>query len=185
MVEKLKKEKLTFSRKIAYSIGQITDSVGFNVFYFFFLYFLTDFAGIEPAVAGTISLIAILWDAVSDPIVGYISDNFKSKYGRRRPLMLAASIPYGVCTFLLFNNVDLGEGAKFYYFLALAILFWTCYKTFVIPYTALGAELTDDFNERTSLRTWASVFMYLAVMLASATPPMILGKAMDMGFSGD
>lgn len=175
--------KLPFSRKITYSIGQLTDSIGFNVFYFFFLYFLTDFAGIKPSVAGSISLIAILWDAVSDPIVGHISDNLKSKYGRRRPLMLAGCIPYGICTFLLFNNIDLGGNAKFYYFLAAAILFWTSYKTYVIPFSALGAELTDDFNERTSIRAWASVVMYAAVLIASAAPPMILGKTMEAGFS--
>lgn len=177
-------QKLGAKRKYGYAIGQMTDSIGFNVFYFFFLFFLTDFAGIPPAAAGTISLIAVIWDAVTDPVIGYISDNLKSKYGRRRPLMIGAAIPYGICTFLLFNNVDLGTNAKYIYFVAIAILFWSCYKTFVIPYFALGAELTDDFNERTSLRAWASVFMYLAVMLASAAPPMILSMTEKAGGSG-
>lgn len=176
--------KLSFKRKFGYAIGQMTDSTGFNVFYFFFLFFLTDFAGIPAGVAGTISLIAILWDAFTDPIVGYISDNLKSKYGRRRPLMIGAMVPYAICAFLLFNNVDFGGNAKFVYFVVIAILFWSCYKTYVIPFFALGAELTDDFNERTSLRSWASVFMYLAVMLASAAPPMILQMAEDAGMSG-
>lgn len=176
-----KMQKLGAKRKYGYAIGQMTDSIGFNVFYFFFLFFLTDFAGISPATAGTISLIAVIWDAITDPCIGYISDNLKSKYGRRRPLMIGAAIPYGICTFLLFNNVELGSNAKFVYYVAIAMLFWTCYTTYVIPYFALGAELTDDFNERTSLRAWASVFIYLAVMLASAAPPMILSMTEKAG----
>jgi len=178
--------KLGFKMKAGYAIGQFSDSIGFNVFYFFFLYFLTDFAGIPAGIAGTISLIAVTWDAVTDPIVGYISDNLHSKNGRRRPMMLVSLIPYSLCTFLLFNNVDFGENAKFVYFVVIAILFWSSYKIFVIPYFALGAELTDDFNERTSLRVWASVCMYLAVIIASAAPPMILEIAeKDFGLNPD
>ena len=176
--------KLGFKKKFGYAIGQMVDSTGYNVYYFFFLFFLTDFAGIPAGIAGTISLIAIMWDAVTDPIVGNISDNLKSPYGRRRPLMIGATIPYAICTFLLFNNVDFGTNAKFAYFVVLAILFWSCYKTYVIPFFALGAELTDDFNERTSLRAWASVFLQIAVMIASAAPPMILEMAGKAGLQG-
>lgn len=176
--------KLGFKKKFGYAIGQMVDSTGYNVYYFFFLFFLTDFAGIPAGIAGTISLIAIMWDAVTDPIVGNISDNLKSPYGRRRPLMIGATIPYAICTFLLFNNVDFGTNAKFAYFVVLAILFWSCYKTYVIPFFALGAELTDDFKERTSLRAWASVFLQIAVMIASAAPPMILEMAGKAGLQG-
>jgi len=176
--------KLSVKVKAGYAMGQATDSIGFNVFYFFFLFFLTDFAGVPPGIAGTISLIAVSWDAVTDPIVGYISDNLQSRHGRRRPMMLAALVPYSVCMFLLFNNVDFGSvNIKFIYFCAVAILFWSSYKVFVIPFFALGAELTDDFNERTSLRVWASVIMYLAVMLASAAPPMVLQMTAEAGGS--
>lgn len=184
MGNEINSKKLSFKTKIGYAIGQLVDSTGYNVYYFFFLFFLTDFAGVPAAMAGTISLIAITWDAVTDPIVGNISDNLKSPYGRRRPLMIGATIPYAICTFLLFNNVEFGTNAKFAYFVVLAILFWSCYKTYVIPFFALGAELTDDFNERTTLRTYASVFLQLAVMIASAAPPMILEMAGKAGLQG-
>lgn len=170
--------------KAGYSIGQMTDSVGFNVFYFFFLYFLTDFAGVSPGIAGTISLIAVLWDAITDPIIGHISDGLKWKSGRRRPLMLISLIPYSLCVFLLFTNIDVGADAKYVYYIIISILFWTSYTTYVIPFFALGGELTDDFNERTNLRSWASVFMQGAVTIASAGPPLILGMTMDAGGSG-
>lgn len=170
--------------KAGYSIGQMADSVGFNVFYFFFLYFLTDFAGVSPGIAGTISLIAVVWDAITDPIIGHISDNLKWKSGRRRPLMLISMVPYSICVFLLFTNIDVGADAKYVYYIIISILFWTSYTTYVIPFFALGGELTEDFNERTNLRSWASVFMQGAVTIASAGPPLILGMTMDAGGSG-
>ncbi|GAB1477393.1 MFS transporter [Bacillota bacterium] len=172
---------LTPGRKVGYSIGALGDSVGFNVFYFFFLFFLTDIAGIPPATAGTIALIAVAWDAVTDPIVGYISDNLKCKSGRRRPMMITAAIPYSICMFLLFTNINMPMGTKTAYFIAVAILFWTTYKVYVIPYFALGAEMTQDFDERTTLRVWASVAIQLSVMIASATPPMIVEKTIQAG----
>ncbi len=176
-------QKLEFKKKLGYSIGQMGDSIGFNVFGFFFLFFLTDIAGVSPGIAGTISLIAVLWDAITDPIIGFISDNLRSKYGRRRPMMIVSSVPYAVCTFLLFHNIDINPGAKAIYFIIMAILFWTVYTSYVIPYFALGAELTQDYEERNSLRAWASVFIYLAVMLASATPPIIVSWVEGRGGS--
>lgn len=170
----MKDKKLSLGTKLGYGIGQIGDSGGYNLFYFFFLFFLTDVAGVSPAIAGTISLIAVLWDAITDPIIGHLSDNCKSKYGKRRPFMLAGAIPYFICMVLMFTNVDLPAGVKGIYFVILAAAFWTFYTVYVIPFFALGGAITDDFEGRTSLRAWASVFMYLAVMLASAAPPVIV-----------
>lgn len=177
------KGKLVPRVKFGYAVGQMADSVGYNMFYYFFLFFLTDYAGLSPSVAGTISLIAVIWDAVTDPIVGFASDNLRSKYGRRRPLMLAALIPYGICAFLLFSDVGFTGIAKPIYYGVVAVLFWTFYTIYVIPFFALGAELTEDFNERTSLRSWSSVFLYIAVMIASALPPTVVDKVQAYGYS--
>ena len=181
----LKKGKVKLGMKMGYGIGQMADSIAFNVFYFFFLFFLTDVAGLSPAIAGSVSLIAVLWDGISDPVIGYLSDNSKNPKGRRRPMMLAAAIPFGISMYLLFLNVDLSTGMKNAYYIAVAILFWTFYTMYVIPYFALGAEITQDFDERTSLRTVASVFMQLAVMVASAAPPMIVAMTMEKGGTFD
>lgn len=175
--------KLSAKTKLGYGIGQMGDSIGFNVFYFFFLFFLTDVIGINPAVAGSISLIAVIWDAVTDPIIGHMSDNLRGPRGRRRPFMLGAMIPYGVVMFLMFNNVNMAEGAKNIYYIVISMLFWTFYTAYVIPYFALGAEITNDFDERTNLRVWASYFMYGAVMIASAAPPMIVSVSENAGMS--
>lgn len=173
--------KLSYGTKYAYSIGQLSDSIPFNLFYIYFLYFLTDVAGMNPAVGGTISLITVLWDAITDPIIGHFSDNSKSKYGRRRPFMLCAAIPLFICTILMFTVVDLGEVFNFIYYLVVGILFWTTYTAYVIPFFALGAEITKDFNERNNLRTIAGFFMYAAVWLVSAGPMAILDRVLAAG----
>jgi len=175
--------KLSAKTKLGYGIGQMGDSIGFNVFYFFFLFFLTDIIGINPSVAGSISLIAVIWDAVTDPIIGHMSDNLRGKHGRRRPFMLGAMVPYGIIMFLMFNNVNLPDSAKNIYYIVISMLFWTAYTAYVIPYFALGAEVTNDFDERTNLRVWASYFMYAAVMIASAAPPMIVSTCEKMGMT--
>lgn len=173
--------KLPKRVKLGYGIGQMGDSIGFNVFYFFFLFFLTDIIGIHPSIAGSISLIAVVWDAVTDPVIGHMSDNLRSRYGRRRPFMIGAAVPYAICMFLLFNNVNLDTNAKNMYYIIVSMLFWTTYTAYVIPYFALGAEVTQDFEERTSVRVWASYFMYAAVMIASSAPPMIVAMTEKAG----
>ena len=165
--------KLSFTTKLGYGIGQGGDSAGYNLYYTYFLFFLTDVAMVSPAFAGVISLIAITWDAVTDPFVGYISDNTKSKYGRRRPFMIGSAFPYSIAIVLIFSTFDISEGAKNIYYLVMAIVLWSCYKCYVIPYCSLGAEITQDFDERNTLRSYSSIFMAIAVLLASAAPPLI------------
>lgn len=175
--------KLSAKTKLGYGIGQMGDSIGFNVFYFYFLFFLTDIIGIDPSVAGTISLIAIIWNAVTAPVVGHMSDTLRSPRGRRRPFMIGAMLPYVAAMFLLFSNVSMEGTTKNLYYILVAVLFWTAYSAYVIPYFALGAEITNDFDERTSLRVWASYFMYAAVMIASAAPPTIVSLSEDLGMN--
>lgn len=174
---------LPMKQKFVYAVGQVSDSIPFNLFYTYFLYFLTDVAGVPAALGGIISLITVLWDAVTDPIVGYLSDNSKSKYGRRRPFMLAAIGPMLVCTILMFTAVDFGEKLSFIYYALIGILFWSSYKTYVIPFFALGAELTQDFNERNTLRSMAGFFIYLSVWFVSAGPMAVLDRVLAAGGS--
>ena len=178
------RHRLPIRMKAGYAIGALTDSCGFNVFYFFFLFFLTDYAGVPAGIAGTISLIAVCWDAITDPIIGHFSDNRKNPNGRRRPLMLFSLIPYCLAVFFIFNNFEFSLTGQIIYFTACALIFWTGYTLFVIPYFALGAEMTQDFDERTSLRIWFSVVMGFAVMMASATPPLIVDNTIAYGGTG-
>ena len=105
-------KKLSAGTKLGYSVGTFGDNVPLNIFNFYFLFFLTDIAGVSPVKAGMVSSIAVLWNAVMDPIVGYASDNSRSKYGRRRSFMMKSIIPYGICMFLIFSDIALPAGIK-------------------------------------------------------------------------
>ena len=176
------KKKLPFRIKAGYSVGQVGEALGISLYAMFFMFFLTDVVGIPAGVAGTISLIITLCDTLASPIIGNISDNLHSKKGRRRPMMIGILIPYSVCMFLLLNNIDMNSPMIVYvYFGLIGILFCVAYRIYAIPFYALGAELTDDFDERTSLRVWASTLSFLAIMLASAAPPMIVEMAKQAG----
>lgn len=177
MAQDVVKMKLPFRVKVGYAIGQMGDSVGYGVFYTFFLVFLTDFVGLDPALSGIISLIAVLWDAVTDPIIGHVSDNLRCRYGRRRPVMLAGAIPYGICVWLMFTNFSFSSVMmKNVYFIIISVLFWTFYTMYVIPFYALGAELTQSPQERTLLRVYSSLLAVIAAYLSSALPPLLLEK---------
>ena len=98
-------EKLKTGTAVGYGIGAIGEGIGYNVFFSFFSFFLTTIAGIQPAVAGVVSMAAVLWDAVTDPIIGLWSDRTKNPRGRRR-----AFYNDGVCP-----SVRLGHSAVHQY----------------------------------------------------------------------
>lgn len=176
--------KLPLHVKLGYAIGQMADSVAYNFFYVFYLFFLTNVANIPPAQAGTIVLIAVVWDAVADPLVGQFSDNISLHWGRRRPLMLAAILPYSLLLLLLYTDIPaLSINQKTIYFTIIAILFWSTYKIYVIPFYTLGAEMTNDFDERTSVRVWAGYALNIAVLISSSAPPLIVKWIVDAGYS--
>ncbi|HLC34345.1 MAG TPA: MFS transporter, partial [Anaerolineales bacterium] len=94
--------KLKWYQKLVFALGEFAPSVAVGtVLPFYFLFFLTDVAGVRPGVAGTILLIARIWDAVNDPLVGVLSDRTRSRLGRRRPYMLAGAVPMAVLYMLL------------------------------------------------------------------------------------
>ncbi len=102
MIKERAPGKLSFGLKIGYGAGTAADSITYTLFYTCFLYFLTDVVGMNPGIGGTISFIAILWDAVTDPVVGFWSDNTINPAGRRRPFILRSVWPLAVSVFLLF-----------------------------------------------------------------------------------
>lgn len=172
-------KKLSVGTKVGYAIGAFGDTIPLNIFNFYFLFFLTDIAGVSPLKAGMVSSIAVLWNGVLDPFVGYLSDNSRSRFGRRRSFMIKAVVPYGICMFLIFSDLPLPQELKIFYFILIAMAYYTCYTVYVIPFFALGGELTDDFEERTSVRAWGSAVGYGTMILALALPPIIVAFVED------
>ena len=163
--------KLSFGTKLGYGGAEGGCSGSWNLIYMFLLYFLTDVVGINPALAGSVLMIATLWDAFTDPAIGIISDNLKSKWGRRRPFLLIAALPFGITTWLMFTDFNLGFG----YYAVMAILFFTFFTMVNVPYSAMGAEMSQDYNERMSLVTFRSWWMQVSTLFASALPFYLAG----------
>jgi glycoside/pentoside/hexuronide:cation symporter, GPH family len=156
---------MNFSTKLAYGAGDLGPAITANILAFFLLYFFTSVAGMNAAVAGSVLMIGKIWDAVNDPIVGMFSDRTRSaKWGRRYPWMLWGAIPFGVTFFLQWivpkfsSNPQTNQAGLFWYYIIIAVLFNTFYTIVNLPYTALTPELTQDYNERTSLNSFRFTF---------------------------
>ena len=149
--------KLPFGQKLAYGLGNFVNNFLPGALGTFSVFLLTIF-GIDPLVAGVLSLVPRLYDAITDPIMGYISDNTHSRWGRRRPYIFIGAILSGV-VFVLLWQMDPAAGGShnFWYYLLVSLLFFTCETVFATPYVALGYELTDDYNERTRLMGFSQV----------------------------
>lgn len=153
-------EKLYLSTKIAFGAGDLGPAITANILVFFLLYFFTQVAGLPPALAGSILMIGKVCDAVNDPLVGIWSDRTRSRWGRRLPWMLWGAVPFGILFFLQWlvprfsADEALNDWLLFGYYVAIGILFNVCYTVVNLPYTALTPELTQDYNERTSLNSF-------------------------------
>ncbi|HRX86264.1 MAG TPA: MFS transporter [Phycisphaerae bacterium] len=126
--------------------------------------------GVSPILLGFAQMIPRLWDAVSDPLAGYISDNTRSRWGRRRPYILVGGIGVAA-TFVLIWTVPggLGQRGIFIYYLAMSLLFYTAVTVFSVPLVALGCEMSDDYHERTRLFAYGS---FIGNVFAILTPWM-------------
>lgn len=144
--------KLSFKTKFSYGVAAISDNAMYTLTGTYLLLFLTTVAGVSPAVAGTISAIGSVWEAMCAPIVGYKSDRMQSRFGRRKPFLIMAAFPIAVITALLFTALDFSPAMKTAYYVVMVILFWTFFSSEFVPYMAWGSDLTEDYNERTVLR---------------------------------
>lgn len=180
----MQRKKLSVLAKLGYGIGTLCDSTTANLYNIFFLVFAIDFVGLNPAFAGVISAVAVLWDAITDPIVGYLSDKFKmSGKITRRGFLIRAIGPFTVSFFFLYKIIEASAQVQNIYYLVVALLFWTSYTLFMIPYSALGAELTNDYNERTSLRMYAHIFTMVGLIIASSLTMVIVEGVLMTGGS--
>ncbi|MGK7958014.1 MAG: MFS transporter [Crocosphaera sp.] len=151
--------KLNFSTKLAYGIGELSGSLPSNILVFFFLFFLTDIAGLKPGFAGIIVMIGKIWDAINDPLIGWLSDRTCSRFGRRYPWMILGSIPLGLSCVLLWTvSPSNNPTVQIVYYTIIALIFYTAFTAVLLPYSALSAELTQDYNDRTNLISFRSAF---------------------------
>lgn len=147
-------QKLSFKEKVGYSLGDTASHFVWDMVGFWLLFFYTDIYGISAAAAGTIMLIARFWDMAIDPIIGVVSDRTNTRWGKFRPYILFGAIPYAVLAILTFTTPNFGEVSKIIYAGATYVLLMTAYAFINLPYSALGAVMTDDTYERAGLNTY-------------------------------
>lgn len=155
------KPPLNLSTKLAYGAGDLGPAMTTNLLSFFLLFFFTNVAGLSAGLAGGILMIGKIWDAVNDPIIGILSDRTQSeRWGRRYPWILYGALPFGITFFLQWlvptfsQNPAVNQWSLVAYYVLVSVLFNTFYTIVNLPYTALTPELTQDYNERTSLTSF-------------------------------
>lgn len=173
--------KLSFKTKLSYGVGAVCDNAMYMLAGTYLLLFLTTVAGVNPAVAGTISAIGSIWEAMCAPVVGFKSDAVLTRFGRRKPFLLAAAFPVAIVTCLLFTAIDASPQVKVIYYVIMVILYWTCFSSFFVPYLAWGSDLTDDYNERTVLRSYAYIFNQVGMCIGMVLPSILVDYLMNMG----
>ena len=173
--------KLSFKTKLSYGVGAISDNAMYTLAGTYLMLFLTTVAGVSPAMAGTISAIGSVWEALCAPIVGYKSDHMQSRFGRRKPFLMMAAFPIAVITSMLFTTVDASAAFKTAYYIVMVVLFWTCFSSEFVPYMAWGSDLTEDYNERTVLRSFSYVFNQVGMGIGMVMPTIIVDWCMNMG----
>jgi GPH family glycoside/pentoside/hexuronide:cation symporter len=156
---KQKEYTVSFSQKIFYGFGGAAESImGGIVFILAMNIYHLEF-GLDAGLVGLALLIPRLWDGITDPVMGIISDHTRSRWGRRRPYMFAGSIATGlVCMMMWSPPQTCTQNGFFFYLLGFSVLFFTCYTVFCIPYVAMGFEYTNNYNERTSILAYKVFF---------------------------
>lgn len=177
--------KLSTGTKIFYGIADLGISMLTASIQFFLLFFYTDIAGIDPALAGSALLVGKLtWDAINDPFFGFLSDRTRSRWGRRKPYMLLGAIPFGLSIWLLFSLPPGLVGVKAFLAVLGSFLLADTFQTMVsVPYYALSAELTYDYDERTSLISVRMIFTVLGYILGAALTTAVASFFTGLGWS--
>ncbi len=171
MKETSNDQKLKLSTKLGFGVGDIYGGGAMLIIGIYYLHFLTDVLGLPMALAGIVFLVSKIWDAVTDPMMGYISDRTRTRFGRRRPYFLAGIVLIFISFFLMWYPIDLENNLHLFFYVLIAYIFFSTVITMVmIPYNALASELTLDYNERTSLTTYRIVFSGLSSLLCAVLP---------------
>ena len=154
-------ESLSVFEKIGYGLGDTASNLYWKVFEFFLMYFYTDVFGISAKSAGTMLLVTRIWDAINDPLVGYLADRTKTAWGRFRPYLVWMCVPFAITGMLTFYTPDLSPGGKLVYAYVTYTLVMMAYTAINIPYGALMGVISPNSAERTSVSTYRFVCAFI------------------------
>lgn len=183
------KSRLPLWLKLLYGSGDWgISSIGMMRSIFYAIY-LTDVVGLEPRLASFGALAGIVWDAVNDPIIGILSDRIHTRWGRRRPFLLLFAIPFGLSFVILWSAPNWESQTALLVYVTLAFMLSDTLTTLVsVPFLSLTPELAPDYDERTTLTSFRSVFQLIGALSMVIAAPMIVdavilaGGAQQQGF---
>lgn len=178
-MEKVK--KLSFVTKLKYGVGDFGMALVSAMLQFSMLFYYTDVVGVNPGLAGTAILVGKLaWDMVNDVLFGYLEDKTKSRWGKRRPYLIFCAIPLALAFWLVFSIPQgLTDVAYFFIIIGTFILFDTFHTLIATAYSAMTAEITADYDERTSLTTVRMVFSIIGYLLGAGGTSLLAGVFVD------
>ena len=169
--------------KISYGMGDLGNNIAYGSIGFYFVFFLTDVAGMSPALAGYIFMVARMWNALCDLFAGFLSDRTKTRFGRRRPFLLFGAVPLGITFAILWLVPFKGSFQLVVYYTIAGILFNTMYSLVAVPYNALLPELSQNYDERTSIAGFKMALSFVGSLLSAMGVMLIVdniypGKSM-------
>jgi len=175
---------LSFWTKLVYGAGDI-GMASFNTLrQFFYAIFLTDTVGLDPRIASITAFLGVIWDAFNDPLVGAISDNVKTRWGRRRPFLLFFTIPFALgFVFLWWTPPIQNEILLALYVMLTYMLSDTLQTLVMVPFLSLTPEITSDYDERTVLTTYRMFFNLIASLGTAVVAPMMMDRMIKAGYS--
>jgi GPH family glycoside/pentoside/hexuronide:cation symporter len=175
-MKKLNSDALSRLTKILYGAGDLGFSLTDTIIGVLYGIFLTDVVGLSAGNAAAAVFIGRSWDYINDPLIGYLSDRTKSRWGRRRPYLLFGFIPFAIAFILLWWKPPIPSTIGLIAYYAFAYFFYDTAATFVyMPYFALTPELTLDYDERTALTSYRMAFSIFGGLVAFIVPLMIIG----------
>lgn len=169
--------KKSLGLRLAFACGEVGDNMALNTFTFLIFTFYFTVVKIPTTIMTLGFIFWALWNAINDPLIGYLSDRTKSRWGRRIPWMIGATIPLGILMVLLFTppSTYIANQSVFIYFIIILILFDIVYTSFNLNYNALFSEMFVDMKVRSSTGRIRIIFVLIATAFALAFPTFIIG----------
>ncbi|MBT8445598.1 MAG: glycoside-pentoside-hexuronide (GPH):cation symporter [Gammaproteobacteria bacterium] len=165
---------ISLGLRIGWGIGSLGSATLLNAISLLVLFYLVTILGMEPALAGLLVFLGKIYDMITDPLMGIVSDRTRSRFGRRRPWLLAGGLISALSMVMLFTPTSLDGGALIGYVVAALLLYATGYTMFNVPYLAMPAEMTTDPFERSRLMSFRVVFASVGILIGAAAAPVLI-----------
>jgi GPH family glycoside/pentoside/hexuronide:cation symporter len=172
-VESSTESRVSIKEKLGYGAGDMACNLVFQPIAVYLLFFYTDIFGLAPAAASVLFLVARVWDAINDPIMGFVVDRTRSRWGKLRPYILWGALPLGVLGVLCFTVPQWGNPAKLAYAYVTYIGLGMLFTLVNVPYAALTSAMTQDTKQRTSLSAYRMIGATLGGMVAIVGLPLL------------